>query len=295
MGFQKILFHTQFREMSLDALRAILTLKAVGLEEIVLACIISRDDVGFVPYGGYLKEEEERRRKEIAARLTPYQKAVEAAGLTAQVRIDMGIVNADVLAIAEEEGVDLIVSGRKKRTLLERIYVGSHTLDLIRRSPVPILVGKFAVEVTYDGKTETRLNDRPFRRPLLATDWSTPSSNALETLVGLKGLAEHVTVLHAIGRRLTHGMSAEGLADLESESRKRLDSAVGRLSDAGIAADALLTQGQTVDQIIQAAQDAEASIIVMGRTGKDWLKEYWLGGVSHQVAEMAPLPVLLIP
>lgn len=295
MSFQKILFHTQFREMSLDALNAILTLKAVGLREIVLVCIISRDDVGFVPYGGYLKEEEERRREDIAERLAPYQSAIESAGLTAQVRIDMGIVNADVLAIAEAEGVDLIVTGRKKRTLLERIYVGGHTLDLIRRSPVPILVGKFAVEVTHDGKTETRINDRPFRRPLLATDWSTPSSNALAVLAGLKGLAEHVTVLHAIGRRLAHGMAAEGLADLKAESRKRLDSAVGRLRDAGIAADALLKQGRTVDQIIQAAQDEAASIIVMGRTGKDWLQEYWLGGVSHQVAEMAPLPVLLIP
>jgi nucleotide-binding universal stress UspA family protein len=36
-------------------------------------------------------------------------------------------------------------------------------------------------------------------------------------------------------------------------------------------------------------------MIVMGRTGKDWFKEYWLGGVSHKVAELSELPVMLIP
>ena len=34
---------------------------------------------------------------------------------------------------------------------------------------------------------------------------------------------------------------------------------------------------------------------VMGRTGKDWLQEYWLGGVSHRVAEMSERPVLIVP
>jgi nucleotide-binding universal stress UspA family protein len=36
-------------------------------------------------------------------------------------------------------------------------------------------------------------------------------------------------------------------------------------------------------------------MIVMGRTGKDWLSQYWLGGVSHRIAETSELPVLLIP
>ncbi|MFH1982138.1 MAG: universal stress protein [Pseudomonadota bacterium] len=295
MGFEKILFHTQFREMSLEALSAVLTLKAVGLKEIVLVAVIPRDDVAFVPYGGYDKAGEDRVREEMSARFEPYLSAVTAAGLSARMRIDCGIVNAVVLDIAKTEAVDLIVTGRKKRSLMEHIYVGGHTLDLIRRSPVPILMGKFMVEIDRGGMAETRINDRPFRHPLLATDFSEPSRRALAHLAGLKGLAEHVTVVHAIGQRRSQGMTDASITALEAESRKLLNAAVSRLINAGIPADGVLCRGRTVAQIIKAASDAKASAIVMGRTGKDWLQEYWLGGVSHQVAEMAPLPVLLVP
>lgn len=295
MGFQKVLFHTQFREMSLDALNAVMSLKTAGLREIVLTAVIPRDDVAFVPYGGFLKEEEERIRTDIARRFVPYQEAVAAAGLTSRVRIETGIVNAAVLDVAQTEAVDLIVTGRKHRTLMEHIYVGGHTLDLIRRSPVPILMGKFAVEVTRDGRTETRRTASPFRRPMLATDWSAPSQRALETLTALKGTAAHVAVVHVIGRRLAQGVTENGVAALEDESRKRLNGAVRRFEEAGIPASATLRQGRAVHELLEAAETENASVIVMGRTGKDWLQEYWLGGISHQVAEMAPLPVLLVP
>ena len=63
MSIRKILFATRFRELSFDALRALLEFKEAGLEEIVLLHVIEREKVGFVPYGGYLKEEEERLKK----------------------------------------------------------------------------------------------------------------------------------------------------------------------------------------------------------------------------------------
>ena len=56
-----------------------------------------------------------------------------------------------------------------------------------------------------------------------------------------------------------------------------------------------LSAGKTVQEIIRLSRDHNASMIVMGKTGKDWFREYWLGGVSHQIAELSELPVLLIP
>jgi nucleotide-binding universal stress UspA family protein len=53
--------------------------------------------------------------------------------------------------------------------------------------------------------------------------------------------------------------------------------------------------GRTVAEIIKMSRDYGATMIVMGRTGKDWFQEYWLGGVAHRVAELSELPVLLIP
>ena len=49
MSFNKVLFHTRFREMAFESLESILELKAAGFKEIVLAYVIPREDVAFVP------------------------------------------------------------------------------------------------------------------------------------------------------------------------------------------------------------------------------------------------------
>jgi len=50
-----------------------------------------------------------------------------------------------------------------------------------------------------------------------------------------------------------------------------------------------------VAEILKMSREHKATMIVMGRTGKDWLEEYWLGGVSHRIAELSEVPVLIIP
>jgi hypothetical protein len=58
MKFETLLFHTRFRELAFNSLKTVLELKAAGLKKVVLAHVIPREDVEFVPYGGTLKEDE---------------------------------------------------------------------------------------------------------------------------------------------------------------------------------------------------------------------------------------------
>ncbi len=295
MKFSKILLHTRFREMAYNSLEAVLELKKAGLEEIVLTHIIPTDEVGFVPYGGFMKEEAERHREKARAQFVDWQPAIEAAGVRSKIRVEVGAVVPKILSIAEEEDVQLIVAGRKKRTLLEVVYVGSHILDLLRRSPLPVLMGKYMVQFEVDGEKMTRTNDHIFQRPMLATDWSAPSEKALDALLALKGVAEKALVTHVLCDKITKGLDADGLKALEKESRRRLDAYRRKLEDGGLPAESHLSFGHAAREIINMAREYSASMIVMGRTGKDWFEEYWLGGVSHKVAESSELPVMLIP
>lgn len=142
---------------------------------------------------------------------------------------------------------------------------------------------------------EHRTNEHIFDRPMLATDWSQPSSNAVDALTGLKGLASNVIVVHNIGVKISKAMSPAQLQELKKESRRRLKEYCKRLTAAGLKAESHLSSGRTAHEIINLSRQHNASMIVLGRTGKDWLREYWLGGVSHRVAENSELPVLLIP
>ena len=60
MKIEKVIFHTRFRDLAFNALEAILELKKAGLKEVVLTYVIPREEVAFVPYGGYLKDEAEQ-------------------------------------------------------------------------------------------------------------------------------------------------------------------------------------------------------------------------------------------
>ena len=293
--FKKVLFHTHFRELALNSLKTILELKKAGLESIVLTHIIPRDDVSFVPYGGYLKETVTQLKAEARMRFEDWQEIIAQHGIESHIRIEVGAPNAEILSIAKKENVDLIVIGRKKRSFMEKVYVGSHIMDILRRSTVPVLMSKYMVQFEWEQEQLTRTNEHFFERPMLATDWSQPSENASQYMSALKGLAKTVIVVHVIDAKLSKGMSRERLSQIEKESQLRLQGYCRKIEQFGMNAEHHLSAGKTVQEIIRLSRDHNASMIVMGKTGKDWFREYWLGGVSHQIAELSELPVLLIP
>jgi nucleotide-binding universal stress UspA family protein len=295
MKIEKILFHTNFRELAYNALEAGMEIQKAGLKTVVLVHVIPREEVAFVPYGGYLKDEEERLAEIARTRFENWQEAITDRGLNCKIRIETGNLNARLLSVAEEEGADWIVTGKKKRSTFEKVYVGEHILDLLRRSPVPILMGKYLARYEFEGEVFTRVNDHPYDRPLLATDWSEPSERALELLASFKGLSKKVLVTHVIGAKLSKGLESEALDFLKMESRKRLEEYCRKLRDAGLEAEPLLSMGKTAAEIVRLSRSYSATMIAMGRTGKDWFQQYWLGGVSHRVAETSELPVLLVP
>ena len=142
MRFESLLFHTRFRELAFNSLKSVLELKAVGLKKVVLTHVIPREDVGFVPYGGTLKEDLNRTREAARLKFNDWIKTLNDPQVTFRQRIEVGSVNAKILELAGEEQVDLIIVGRKQRTALEKIYVGTHILDILRRSTVPVLMSK---------------------------------------------------------------------------------------------------------------------------------------------------------
>ena len=295
MRFETLLFNTRFRELAFNALKTVIQLKPAGLKKVVLSHVIPREDVAFVPYGGTLKEDLQRIKEEVRIKFDDWIQSIGDTDLEFCQRVEVGAANAKILEMAQAEQADLIVVGRKKRTALEKVYVGTHVLDILRRSQVPVLMSKHMVQYEWQGESLMRTNDQIWKRLMLASDWSEPSRRALDATLALKGLVERIVVSHVIGSRRIKNLETSAIKRLENESVKRLQAYCGQIDDAGIQSESHLAVGRTVEEIIKVSRDYGATMIVMGRTGKDWFREYWLGGVSHQVAELSELPVLLIP
>ncbi len=292
---ERIFFPTRFRELSFNALECLLALKEAGLREVILSYIIPVEEVAFVPFGGYLKDEEEHLREEARIRFEDWQRELLKAGLESKVIIEVGDPVPKILSLAERERADLIVVGKKKKTGAEGIFIESHTMDILRRSRIPALVYKYMVQFEWDGEIVTRTNDRIFRRPLLAADWSLPSERALGLLLSLKGIVKEAVVVHILETRIKKGMEKAELLRIEKESRERLERYCAILKSAGIQAESHLSAGNGAQEIINLSREFDASMLVMGTTGKDRLHEFFMGSVSHRVAEMSELPTLLSP
>jgi nucleotide-binding universal stress UspA family protein len=293
MVIKKILFPTKFRELAFNSLESLLVLKKAGLKEIVLSRIILRDEVGFVPFGGYLKKEEEKIREETKIRFEDWQKSLSEQGIMTKKVIEVGDPVPQIMQVAEQEEVDLIVIGRKKRTDTEKSFIGSYTHDIITRSGFPVFVSKYMVQFRSEDAMLTKVNDRPFETPLFAADWSEQSERIIDLLIALKSVVRKVFVFHDINLK-KH--DSEEFPALEKESQEKLDGYCTRFRDAGIEAEPHLGAGGVLDEILRVSREREASMIVIGNTCKDhFMRDMLLRSLTYQVAKHSELPTLLVP
>ncbi|MEF9438692.1 MAG: universal stress protein [Candidatus Mariimomonas ferrooxydans] len=220
---------------------------------------------------------------------------MEGKGIKSRIVIEVGKPISKILDIAEEKKVDLIIVGRKKKIAIKKSFIGSYTSKIISCSHIPVLANKYMVQFELDGATLTRTNDRLFEMPLLITDWSDPSQNALEFLVSLKGVVKKVFVLHNIDVKVSKEPDKSELHHVEKECSENLDESCKKLKHAGIKAEPHLSAGDVVQEILRFSRERDATMIIAGTTCKDRLHEMLHRSISHQVAKMSELPTLLVP
>jgi len=88
-------------------------------------------------------------------------------------------------------------------------------------------------------------------------------------------------------------------ADLEV-IKKRLEEICQRLEKKGtscliLVSNMLVRVGHPVEEILRAAEEEECDILVLGSHGKGFLKQTFLGSVSHKVLDRSRKPVFIIP
>jgi len=100
--------------------------------------------------GTEYKENLDRKAAQI---LTYYKKELENGGLiTIKTVIREGIPADEILKVAEEENVDLIIVGDSGKNGMVRFITGRVGKEVERNAMVPVLLGKEAPDKTYDLK-----------------------------------------------------------------------------------------------------------------------------------------------
>jgi len=90
--------------------------------------------------GTEYKESLDRKSEKI---LNFYRKELENGGLVSvKTVVRTGVASEEILKIAQEEGVDLIVTGYNGKSFMQRMVTGSISKDIEKSAPVPVLVAK---------------------------------------------------------------------------------------------------------------------------------------------------------
>ena len=144
--FKKILYPTDFSDVSLKAMDFLKQLRESGSEEVLILHVIPEQTIltlrgygeGTVNVDGFERELMEQATKsvaEIEARLTKFGYKVKKV-------INIGFPLREILTSEKEEDISLIVIGSHGKSNLEEMFLGSVSEKAVRKCKSPVLVIK---------------------------------------------------------------------------------------------------------------------------------------------------------
>jgi nucleotide-binding universal stress UspA family protein len=142
-----------------------------------------------------------------------------------------------------------------------------------------------------------------FQNVLVPIDGSEPSLEAVRMALRVIRFCPpcKMTVLYVIGKlvlaervRFSKRTKKEVEVEFEEQGRRYLELARKQAEQQGVSAECQLRKGYPFDQIVLAAKDLRADLIIMGHTGRRGATRVLIGSVTQRVLDYAPCPVLVI-
>src|SRR3990172_5948391 len=221
-------------------------------------------------------------RSEKAAR--EHLEAVKARALKEGVACETSILEGQdsynyISAEAAKGKASIIIMGRRGRTGLKRLAMGSTTARVIGHAPCNVLVVPSSAQVE-------------FKSLVVATDGSRYSTAAASEAIGIaKRNNGKLTVISVVPAELAMPTDVdfvvtqrERLAEKEMHTAEQNAKVVKEAAQKeGVAVQAFVMTGKPADAIIETAREKNADLIVVGSHGRTGLEKLLMGSVAERV------------
>lgn len=292
--FSHILFPTDFSAYADSVLACLPELKSVGLREVVLLSVIRSSDV---PMPETVNQEGlEYWRWSLAEKLNVAKMALEGQGLHVLTRIEYGSPSEQIVHVAEDERVEMIVMGAQGVTAAQELLIGSTAYEVIRRATVPVLLEKFEVIRELGHVKCQRLCANTFAHVLHPTDFSDCADAAFQVVKRLKAAGtREVTLLHVQDDRVMKNRPPEQLAEFDRHDTERLEALCKALRLFGVQATPALRHGIPFHETLKLAGEiGPECLIVLGSHGRSAISEMLAGSTFENVVRLSRHPVLVV-
>ena len=209
-------------------------------------------------------------------------------GVENEVEITEGVIWDVISKTIEEKEVDLLVTGTHGREGLGKMVMGSHAENILRHSPVPVLVvGPY---VRSGPEATTRM-----KRILFATDFSEASLAALPYALSL---AEENQAELEILRVVAPQKNGELVhpSELMDATVRQMKQLVPLEAEAWCKPQYLVEIGEPAQKILQVAELSKADLIVLGvkRVYRALGVTHIPWTIAHKIIAEARCPVLTV-
>lgn len=211
-----------------------------------------------------------------------------ARGVSADARVVVGTVVEKILAQAGEAATDLLVLGARGTGFLHHLLFGTMAERTLRRVARPTLVVR-------------QLPHEPYRRALVAVDFSDSSAQALRVARALAPAAEFV-LLHAYELPFEEKLQFAGVSnaviehyrgDAERLASGRLEAFAGAAGLDPATVRLVVCHGDPSRVILEREQAQDCDLIAVGKRGVSVVEELLLGSVTRHVLAGATADVLV--
>lgn len=281
--FQKILVISEPTQEFDIVLKTVLNLKKMGTESCLLLQCLGLQELNETVSTFITDFYDER--------LESQRQFLTEQGLTVTTRKTVNPGKGSINRIVEEENCSLIVAGTAERTMFgDLIFGGAATHLVYGASSIPLLLVKM-----HDGPAQ-EISDLT-SHILFPTDFSDNAARAFEVVKQLvaKGVKK-VTLLHVQDKARIEPYLLSRLEEfnrIDSARLQKMSADLKKIDNVDVVI--RIFYGSPTVEILNYIDEHRTSIVVMGSQGRGFIKEIYLGSVSHNIARHAPVPVLLIP
>jgi nucleotide-binding universal stress UspA family protein len=221
----------------------------------------------------YVKEEAQRK----------FDSLKKVKNLEFKALVKEGNAAKKIIETAEEENADLIVLGRRGLSAIEKLFIGSVANQVLRNSPVPLLL------------TKKKTGKPRFKKILVPTDFSEQEEIERDFAWKLaKGFDSELTLLHVLELH-DYEFTPRALDEMFDAVEKRFKQREKKeKEDIPVSEDVYRAINAAVG-IVDYADTHKFDMIVISTCVQSKIERFFLGSTTEKVISYTQLPVFAIP
>lgn len=293
MMFEKFIVATDISKDFAISMSSIGGLKPFGAKKCLLLQFVDLNEL--TDFSGIYSNE---LVYEYEKTLLRHKKQIEAQGFEVEARTLPGFSTSHINRICEEEGYSLTVVASRKYSPSGEVCFGRMANDLIHSAQHPVMQIRTDDPVGADDDALSAGEKADLSSHILyPTDFSDNADMAFSYIKKMAAdSVEKITLLHVQDKSKISPHLESRIKEFNRLDEARLKGMKDMLEKDGKAEIATeVRYGSPSLEILRLVEDADVKLVVMGSQGRGYVKEFFLGSVSQNIARLSPSSVLLIP